>query len=223
MPVIHEAFDPLGAEDRTAISPRFFERLDFRSVGAALGSNETAAQKRVSRALKKLRLLLRQRVLRGSLQTGRHPRGENYISNDYIAIGAVSGQGGHDSQRRYFPNGTVAPIGDIDSAVFVHGKIPRILKQSVSAGVMVAAEGDESRDGVYREVGTDFPNGIIVNNIEVARWIRGYAAGGFKKGVRAHAVDVASVFKPTRNGRDRERLRPGGVQEREAKYKCQKP
>lgn len=60
-PILDEAINELGAADRAAILLRFFEQLDFRSVGRALGSNEAAAQKRVSRALEKLRLLLKRR------------------------------------------------------------------------------------------------------------------------------------------------------------------
>ena len=45
----------MGASDRAAIVLRFFEHRDLRAVGAALGSNEDAAQKRVSRAVEKLR------------------------------------------------------------------------------------------------------------------------------------------------------------------------
>jgi RNA polymerase sigma factor (sigma-70 family) len=60
-PVLDEAINQLGATDRAAILLRFFERLDFRSVGEALGSNEAAAQKRVARALEKLHTLLKRR------------------------------------------------------------------------------------------------------------------------------------------------------------------
>ena len=49
-PLLDEAITQLGSEDRTAILLRFFEQRDFRAVGAALGSNEDAAQKRVARA-----------------------------------------------------------------------------------------------------------------------------------------------------------------------------
>lgn len=59
--ILDEAIDQLGAEDRTAILLRFFEQCDFPSVGEALGSNEEAARKRVSRALEKLQLLLKHR------------------------------------------------------------------------------------------------------------------------------------------------------------------
>lgn len=60
-PILDDAINQLGAADRTAIVLRFYERLDFRSVGEALGSNEAAAQKRVTRALEKLHKLLKHR------------------------------------------------------------------------------------------------------------------------------------------------------------------
>ncbi len=60
-PLLDEAINQLGNEDRTAILLRFFEQRDFRSVGRALGSNEDAARKRVGRALEKLQVLLKRR------------------------------------------------------------------------------------------------------------------------------------------------------------------
>jgi len=60
-PVLDEAMQQLGARDRDAIVLRYFERRDLRAVGAALGTNEDAAQKRVSRALEKLRAFLTRR------------------------------------------------------------------------------------------------------------------------------------------------------------------
>ena len=60
-PILDEAINRLGAEDRTAILLRFFEQSDFRAVGEALGSNEDAARMRVNRALEKLHSLLTHR------------------------------------------------------------------------------------------------------------------------------------------------------------------
>lgn len=60
-PVLDEAVNELGAEDRAAILLRYFEQLDFRAVGEALGSTEEAARKRVDRALAKLHSLLKRR------------------------------------------------------------------------------------------------------------------------------------------------------------------
>ena len=53
--VLDEAIEGLNTPDRTAIILRFFEGRDLRSIGVALGTNEDAAQKRVSRAVEKLR------------------------------------------------------------------------------------------------------------------------------------------------------------------------
>lgn len=60
-PVLDEAIDELNAQDRHAIMLRFFEHCDLRTIGEALGSNEDAAQKRIARALEKLRFLLARR------------------------------------------------------------------------------------------------------------------------------------------------------------------
>jgi len=65
-PALDDAINHLNASDRAAILLRYFEARDFRSVGAALGTSEDAAQKRVSRALEKLRVLLRRRGVTAS-------------------------------------------------------------------------------------------------------------------------------------------------------------
>ncbi len=62
-PLLDEAVAALPAPDRTAIVLRFFEQKNLREIGAALGTNEDAAQKRVSRALDQLRTLLTRRGL----------------------------------------------------------------------------------------------------------------------------------------------------------------
>ncbi len=74
VPLLDEAINLLGHEDRTAILLRFFEQRDFRSVGETLGSNEDAARKRVGRALEKLQVLLRRRgVALSAAGSGRGP------------------------------------------------------------------------------------------------------------------------------------------------------
>ncbi len=54
-PLLDEAMHTLDESDRTAIILRFFENKSLREVGEAIGINEDAAQKRVSRALERLR------------------------------------------------------------------------------------------------------------------------------------------------------------------------
>jgi len=57
-PVLDEAMDQLDSSDRDALVLRYFERRELRAVGAALGVSDDAAQKRVSRAVERLRELL---------------------------------------------------------------------------------------------------------------------------------------------------------------------
>jgi RNA polymerase sigma factor (sigma-70 family) len=54
-PILDEAMDSLEEADRTAILLRYFENKSLREVGLARGASEDAAQKRVARALEKLR------------------------------------------------------------------------------------------------------------------------------------------------------------------------
>ena len=54
-PMLDEAVAHLGAADRAALVLRHFENKSLAEVGAALGTSEDAAKKRVTRALEKLR------------------------------------------------------------------------------------------------------------------------------------------------------------------------
>jgi len=54
-PVLDEALDSLDDDDREALLLRYFKNQDFRAVGFALGVSDDTAQKRVSRAVEKLR------------------------------------------------------------------------------------------------------------------------------------------------------------------------
>lgn len=63
-PVLDEAIANLGEEDRAALLLRFFQNESLASVGTTLGVSEGAAQKRVSRALGKLRDFLEQRGIK---------------------------------------------------------------------------------------------------------------------------------------------------------------
>lgn len=60
-PVLDEAMAELGDTDREAVLLRYFKNQDFRAVGFALGVSDAAAQKRVSRAVERLREFLAKR------------------------------------------------------------------------------------------------------------------------------------------------------------------
>jgi len=53
-PMLDEALDSLGDEEREALLLRYFKNQDFRAVGLALGISDDTAQKRVSRATERL-------------------------------------------------------------------------------------------------------------------------------------------------------------------------
>jgi len=57
-PRLDAALGTLGQTDRDAVLLRFFEQCSLKDVGSALGMEEDAARKRVSRALERLRILL---------------------------------------------------------------------------------------------------------------------------------------------------------------------
>jgi RNA polymerase sigma factor (sigma-70 family) len=60
-PVLDEAMAQLRDKDRDALVLRFFENKTLQEVGAALGLEERAAQKRVARSLEKLRMAFAKR------------------------------------------------------------------------------------------------------------------------------------------------------------------
>ncbi len=57
-PVLDEALNRLGSPDRDVIILRYFQQKNIRSIGQYLGASETAVQKRLGRALEKLRAIL---------------------------------------------------------------------------------------------------------------------------------------------------------------------
>jgi len=59
--VLDEAINDLSKEDRNALTLRFFEERDFRSIGKTLGTSEDAARMRVSRAVDKIGRSLKRR------------------------------------------------------------------------------------------------------------------------------------------------------------------
>ena len=62
-PVLDAAVDGLSEMDRRAIVLRFFQNQSLNEVGAAIGTSEEAARKRVNRALEKLRYYFKKRSI----------------------------------------------------------------------------------------------------------------------------------------------------------------
>ena len=60
-PMLDDAMNGLASSDRDLLVLRFFEGQSFRTLGTGLGTTEDTAQKRVTRALERLRTLLARR------------------------------------------------------------------------------------------------------------------------------------------------------------------
>jgi len=58
--VLDEAMGELGADERNAVLLRYFQGSELKEVGLALGISEDAARMRVTRALGKLQVLLKE-------------------------------------------------------------------------------------------------------------------------------------------------------------------
>jgi RNA polymerase sigma factor (sigma-70 family) len=112
-PVLDGAMGALSSEDRNAVLLHYFEDKDFRAVGAVLGVSDDAAQKRVSRALTKLRAILVGKGVAMSeasltilLKTGAvqsAPRGlAHSVANVSLAGGAAIAAGGASSALPQF-------------------------------------------------------------------------------------------------------------------------
>jgi len=65
-PLLDEAVGQLGEEDRKAVLLRYFQNLSHREIGAMLGLSENSANKRVARALEKLRENFEKRGVKAS-------------------------------------------------------------------------------------------------------------------------------------------------------------
>jgi RNA polymerase sigma factor (sigma-70 family) len=68
-PLLDEVVAQLNDKDRSAIVLRFYEQKSFGEVGNALGVDADAAQKRVSRALEKLRIFFAKRGVSSTTAT----------------------------------------------------------------------------------------------------------------------------------------------------------
>ncbi len=68
-PVIDAAMDSLPETDRQLLVLRFWQRQDLRAIGSGFGMSDNAVQKRITRALEKLRGVLARRGIRGTAAT----------------------------------------------------------------------------------------------------------------------------------------------------------
>ncbi len=97
-PLLDDAIAGLSETDRNAMLLRFFEGKSLKEVGLALGMNDDAAEKRITRALEKLRSFLAQRgkvisasVLSGALSASAVQAAPAALAASVTAAGMLSG------------------------------------------------------------------------------------------------------------------------------------
>jgi RNA polymerase sigma factor (sigma-70 family) len=97
-PLLDEALAHLGDRERNVIALRFFEQKPLKEVGAALGIDEDAAQKRVARAVERLRkffvkrgVILSAMAMVGMLQANAVQAAPAGVASAVAAIAAVKG------------------------------------------------------------------------------------------------------------------------------------
>jgi RNA polymerase sigma factor (sigma-70 family) len=127
--VLDEAINDLGDQDRHAIVLRFFENLDFRSIGHALGSSEDAARMRVARAVEKMGSLLKRRGVVLSLS------GLGFVLTAGLASAAPEGLANKVSRAGLLEAAKVPSLFVIFRSMFS----TRLMVGTASAIVLIAA------------------------------------------------------------------------------------
>jgi RNA polymerase sigma factor (sigma-70 family) len=148
-PVLDEAINQLGAEDRAAVLLRYFEQRDFQSVGEALGSTEEAARKRVDRALDKLHGLLSRHgvafsvtALGSTLATQAvtaAPAGLAASISTFALAGAAAGTGASLTLLNLMSM-TKLKVGIVATLVVGGMAVPWVLQQQTQSELRVARE-----------------------------------------------------------------------------------
>src|SRR3989475_5231391 len=106
-PLLDEAMAGLSETDRNAMLLRFFEKKSLKEIGLALAMNDDAAQKRITRALEKLRSFLAQRgkaisasVLSGALSASAVQTAPAALAASVPAAGGLCGAGAGSAATR---------------------------------------------------------------------------------------------------------------------------
>ncbi len=92
-PLLDEAMHALDATDRAAVLLRYFENKSYREVGAAFGTSDDAAQKRVSRALERLRDIISRKGVNLSAGTLGVTLSANVVQAAPVGLAATIGAG----------------------------------------------------------------------------------------------------------------------------------
>lgn len=187
---LDEAMLALPEEDRMALVLRYFQRCDHREVGRALGVGEDAAQKRVSRAVERLREAL---GARGCATTG-------------AALAAALGAG--------IPSSATLAAGEISAAALGMASAAKLgLGAAASAGLGSLATGVASVGLAVSMAGALWWQGRELGRAlesagALSQELHASAAARAAKGPPLETqADLAELERLRRDNRDLHRLR----------------
>ena len=152
-PLLDTALAELGETDHNAIVLRFFEGKSMSEVGAALGTNEDAAKKRVNRALEKLRKIFTKRgvtsttaTLAGAISANSVQAAPVDLAKTVAAIALAKGATASISTLTLVKAATIK-----SAATFGAGSIGGLFAVIGSAYVSLKAHADDSKSPRERQ------------------------------------------------------------------------
>jgi len=147
-PLLDEAMQSLDAPDRTAILLRYFENKSLREVGEALGASEDAAQKRVQRAVERLREFFLQRKVTVGAGGLAALVSANAIQAAPSGLAAAVAAGAAMASTPISTSAAVAITKTIAMTTLQKSLITAMLAVAVGAGLYEAREASHLREQV---------------------------------------------------------------------------
>lgn len=212
MPHIEEAMASLDAMDQNAVVLRFFQGKTLREVGATLGLSDDAAQKRLSRALDRLRL---------------HFRNQGIDTSTALLGTALAGhavQAAPGGMASSVTAASIAQAGDAAGGFGVFIKAPgrTAIIAAVGGALFLAAFfvptlfelSNTPRFGPVQEVFLDNSGEATFLDFDTSKVLADYqgSRAGFEDWRKENGVDIAlPKFVTTRNGVGRYELNSAAI------------
>jgi RNA polymerase sigma factor (sigma-70 family) len=219
-PLLEEAMLRLGQTDRDALVLRFFEGRGLNEVGAALGTSEDAAKKRVNRAVEKLRgffakcgVVIPATVLTAAISANSVQAAPVELAKTVTAVALAKGLAGGTASlfATAAKGGTAAKtVGALGLFASVLGPLVVFLPNYIGYRIGLAgARSDEERTHIkafYRKI-SFIVLGLFIPFAAIVLWLsrnqndRPYLSGLFATGLvliflpTIFAISVASARK----------------------------
>ncbi len=181
-PLLDDAMASLGETDRNAIALRFFENKTAPEIAAALKVNEEAAQKRITRALEKLRKMFSKRgvtltatVIASAVAANAVQAAPAALAKTVTTIALTSGAaGGTASLLAAVKGGTAKTVGAMGLLAVISSSLVVIFQNYIGYRIGLAeARSDAERGHVktlFRSVGI-ITLGLFIPFAAIVVWL----------------------------------------------------